>query len=54
MTQSQVTLASIFAFVTIAGMIGYLVSNGEMPAGLGAIAAVTGLVAIISAARALR
>jgi hypothetical protein len=54
MTQSRITLASIFAFAAVAGMIFYLVSNGEMPAGLGAIAAIMGLVAIIFAARALR
>lgn len=52
MTSAQATLASVLFFAVVAGMIGFLLSTGAMPTGLGAIAAVMALVAIVVARRA--
>lgn len=50
----RVTLAACAVFAAIASLIFYLISEGHMSAGLGAIAAVVTLATLIVAARALR
>lgn len=49
-----VTLAVCAAFAAVAGLILYLISEGHMSAGLGAIAALMTLATLTVAARALR
>lgn len=50
----QVTLAAAGAFAFVAGLILYLISEGHMHAGLGAVAAVVTLITLSVVARALR
>jgi hypothetical protein len=49
-----VALAAAAAFAVVAGLIFYFISNGQMNAGLGAIAAVVTLIVLVFVTRVLR